>query len=162
MGKQNCRQTCPHGARAYQPEGHTRRQSPETIGSTPGIQGIDPRCTETGPPMNKATRPLRYTGSRPPMYGDWTPDEQGHKTQHPPDEDQGLRGHEDSEGSRTSWDSGLRGIQDFTGPGTSWDSGLRRTRDFVGSRPPQETGLLHTSDWNLVLWCSLREHKLSG
>ncbi len=69
---------------------------------------------------------------------------------------------QDFTGSRTSWDSGLRGIQDYVGPGTSWDSRLRQTRDFVGSRTSQKTGTLHTPDQDLVLWCSLREHKLSG
>ena len=57
------------------------------------------------------------------MDEDWTPDVQGHKTQHPPDEDQGLRG-----------------IQDFVGFRTSWDSGLRGTQDCMGSRTRQKTG----------------------
>ena len=85
------------------------------------MQGLDPRCTETGPPKDKATGPGI------------------------PDEDQGLRG-----------------TQDFVGFGTSCDSRLRRMLDFVGSRTSQKTGTLHTPDQDLILWCSLREHKLSG
>ncbi len=68
------------------------------------------------------------------MYRDWTPDVQGHMTQHPPDEDQGLRGIQDFVGFRTSWDPGLRGIQDFVGPRTSWDLGLLRKQDLYTPR----------------------------
>ncbi len=100
---------------------------------TPGIQGLDPRCTETGPPTDKATRPgLHQTRTK------------------------------DFVGFKTSQDLGLRGIQDFAGLRTSWDSRLRGTRDFMGSKPLRKTGTLHTSDQDFVLWCSLREHKLSG
>ncbi len=95
-------------------------------------------------------------------YEDRTPEGQDHKTRQPPDEGKGLRGIQDFTGCRTSWDLGLRGIQDFTGPRTSWDSRLCGTRDFVGSRTPQKTGTFHTVHQDLVLWCSLREHKLSG
>ncbi len=104
LKRRNSRQLCPRQTWAYQPEGHFKRQSPETIGSTPdirrletgrlrldpGIQGLDPRCMETGPPRDKTTRP-----STPRMRT------------------------KDFVGSRTSWDSGLHGIQDFAGPRTS-------------------------------------------
>ncbi len=53
------------------------------------------------------------------MYGDWTPDVQGHKTQHPPDEDPGHRVSEDFVGARTLWDRGFRRIEDFVGFRTS-------------------------------------------
>ncbi len=52
---------------------------------TPEIQGLDPRCAETGPLRDKATGPGI------------------------PDEDQGLRGIQDFVGFGTSWDSRLRG-----------------------------------------------------
>ncbi len=111
---------------------------------TPNVRGLDPRYMRIGPPM----------------HGDWTPDAPGHKIQHPPDKDfvgsrtsrkAGLCGIQDFVGFRTSWDSGLRGIQDFMGTRSSWDLGLSR-----------KTGPSNTSDRNFVLWCSLREHKLSG
>ncbi len=69
---------------------------------TPGIQELDPRYTETR-----------------------TPEEQGHKTRHPPDEDAGLHGFQDFAGPGTSWDSRLRGSWDFVGFKTSWDLGIR-------------------------------------
>ncbi len=50
------------------------------------------------------------------IYEHWTPDAQGHRTQHPSDED--------FVAFMTLWDSGLCGIQDFMGFGTLWDSGL--------------------------------------
>ena len=49
----------------------------------PGMQGLDPRYTETGPPRDKTTGPGI------------------------PDEDQGLRRSQDFVGFGTSWDSGL-------------------------------------------------------
>ncbi len=118
-----------------------------------------PRCTRTGSPK----------------YKDWTPDvwrpdprctrpqdpaspKRGPRTSR----NRGLRGIRDFVGFRTSQDLGLCGIRDFAGPRTSWDSRLHGTLDFVGSRTPQKTGPLHTADQNLVLWCSLREHKLTG
>ncbi len=111
---------------------------------TPGGRRLDPQNTRIGPPM----------------CGDRTPEGQGHRTRHP-GRGQGLRKTKDFAESRTLWDSGLRGIQDFAGPMTSWDSRLRGTWDSVGSRTPQKTGTLYASDQELVLWCSLREHKLS-
>ncbi len=84
------------------------------------------------------------------MYGDWTTEVRGHRTQHPLDED--------FVGLRTSWDRGLRGIQDFAGFRTLWDLGLYGiqdfvgTWDFVGSRAKQKIGLLHPLDRILVLW----------
>ena len=80
---------------------------PKNGGWTPGIQGLDPRCTKTGAPRNK-----------------------NYKTHHPPDEDEGLRVIQDVTGRKTSCDSGLRGIQDFAGLGTSWDLGLRRKQEL--------------------------------
>ena len=136
MKKQNYRQLCPRWTRASQPEGHSKRQGPGAIGSTPiyedwtpDVPGLDPRYTRIGTLM----------------YEDWTPDVQGHKTQHPLDENPGLRGIQDFVGFRTSWDSnfvgfrtswdpGLRGIQDFVGPRTSWDLGLRRKQDVTHIR----------------------------
>ncbi len=66
------------------------------------MQGLDPRCTETRPPRDKATGPGI------------------------PDEDQGLCGTQDFVGFGTSRDSGLRGTWDFVGLKTLPDSGLRR------------------------------------
>ncbi len=91
---------------------------------TPGIQGLDPRCTETGPLMYKATRP-----SIPQMR---TKDFVESRTSW----DSGLRGIRDFVGFRTSWDSGLHGIQDFVGFRTSWDSGLRGIWDSAGKCDP--------------------------
>ena len=63
---------------------------------SPGIQGLDPRGTETGPPRDEATRPgIPQTRTK------------------------------DFMGFKISRDAEFRGIQDFTGCGTSWDSGLR-------------------------------------
>ncbi len=128
---------------------------------TPGGRRLDPRNTRIGPPM----------------CGDRTPEGQGHRTRHPgrgqglrktkdfaesrTSRNPGLRGIQDFVGFKISWDLGLRGTQDFAGPRTSWDSRLRGTQDFVGSRTLQETGTSHTPDQDLVLWCSLGEHKLS-
>ncbi len=73
-----------------------------------GMQGLDPQCTETGYPRDKATGPSI------------------------PDEDQGLRGSQDFVGFRTLWEfrttrePGHHGIQDFAGLRTSWDLGLSR------------------------------------
>ena len=50
------------------------------MGLTPDIQGLDPRCAETGPPRDKATGPGI------------------------PDEDQGLRGIQDFVGFKTTRD----------------------------------------------------------
>ncbi len=98
----------------------------------------------------------RYTRIGPPMHGDWTPDVQGHKTQHPfrhgprTTWDSRLRGIRDLVGFKTSRDRdfvgfetlrdpGLHGIQDFTGSGTSWESKLHETQqDFAGSRTRQD------------------------
>ena len=116
---------------------------------TPGRQGFDPRCAETGPPRDKATGPSipltrtqGFAGVRASR-------------------DSGLRGIRDFVGFKTSQDLGLHGIQDSVGPRTSWDSRLCGTQDFVGSRILQKTGTLYASDQDLVLWCSLREHKLT-
>ncbi len=111
---------------------------------TPGGRRLNPRNTRIGPPT----------------CGDRTPEGQGHRTRHPRRR-QELHKTKDFAESRTSWDSGLHGIQDFAGPRTSWDSRLLGTQDFVGSRTSQKTGTLHIPDQDLVLWCSLREHKLS-
>ncbi len=64
------------------------------------MQGLDPRCTETGHSRDKATGPGI------------------------PDEDQGLHGSQDFVEFGTSWDSELRGNRDFVGFKTSQDSGL--------------------------------------
>ena len=56
---------------------------------TPDIQKLDPRYTRIGPPM----------------YGDRTPEGQGYKTRHPPDENKGLRGIQDFMGNDTRNDS---------------------------------------------------------
>ena len=132
---------CPWQMRASQPE---RVQKPMGLplyvkigppvhgDRTLGIQELDPRYTETGPPRNKATRPgIRQT-----------------RTQ-------------DFVGFKTSRKLGLRGIQDFVGPRISWDLRLRGTQDFMGSRTLQKIGTLCTTGQDLVLWRSLREHKLS-
>ncbi len=111
---------------------------------TPGIRRLDPQNTRIGPPMY---------GARSPRDKDIGPGIL--------DVDQGLHGTRDFVGFKTSRDLGLRGIQDFARSRTSWDSRLRGTRDFVGSRTMQTTGTLHAFDQDLVLWCSLREHKLS-
>ena len=145
MKGQNARWPCPQQTWAYQPEGYFKCQSPET-----NERRLDPRDTRIGLPM----------------CGDRTPEGQGHRTWHPGQgpralQDRGLHGIQDFMGFKTSWDLGLRGIQDFAGPRTSWDSRLRGTRDFMGSRILQKTGTLYASDQDLVLWCSLREHKLS-
>ena len=101
----------------------------------PDEQSMDPRNTRIGPSM----------------CGDRTPEGQDHRTQHPPDEDPGLRRTETFAGFGTSWDSrlreirdfmgfktsqdpGLRGIQDFAGLGTSWDLGLRRKQELYTPR----------------------------
>ncbi len=99
----------------------------------------------------------------PPECKDWTPDVRRPDPQGTRPQDPAPRTRtRDFEESRTSRDSGLPGIQDYARPRTLWDSRLRRTQDFVGSRTSQKTGTLHTPDQDLVLWCSLREHKLSG
>ncbi len=108
---------------------YAKVESPVDGDGTPGMRRLDPRCTETGPQATRPQDPASRTRTR------------------------------DFAESRTSWDSRLRGIQDYAGLGTSWDSRLRRTLDFVGSRTSQKTGTLHTPDQDLVLWCSLREHK---
>ena len=100
---------------------------------TPEIQRLDHRCAENSPPRDKATGPSI-----------------------PQTRTQGFVGF------RTSRNSGLRGIQDFAAFRTLWDSRLRGIRDFLGSRTLQKTGTLYASDQDPVLWCSLREHKLSG
>ncbi len=69
------------------------------------------------------------TRTGPPVYGDRTPEVQGHRTWHP------------RRGPKTSQDPGLRGIQDFARPRTSWDSRLRETRDFMGFKTSQDIGL---------------------
>ncbi len=126
------------------------------------------------PPISKDWTPNvprlgpRYTRIGPPMYGDWTTDVQGHRTQHHSRSgpratwDSVLHGIKDFARFGTSWDSRLREIPDFVGSKTSWDSGLLGIQDFVGSRTLQKKGPLHTSDRNLFLCCSLRKHKLSG
>ncbi len=122
---------------------------------TPDAWRLDPRNTRIGSPTCGDHRTpegqgLR-TGRRPRLRKteDWT-------------RNPGLRGIRDFMGFKTLRDPGLCRIQDFLGPRTSWDSTLRGTRDFVGSRTLQKTGTLYASDKDLVLWCSLREHKLSG
>ncbi len=89
---------------------------------TPGRQGLDPRCAETGPPRDKATGPS-------------IPDENSAS------QDQGLHGIQDFVGFGTSWDSRLRGTRDFMGFKTSRDIGLRGIQDFVG----------HGTSWDLGL-----------
>ncbi len=89
---------------------------------TPSIQGLNPRCTETGPPRDKATRPgIPQTRTK---------DFVGFKTSW----DLGLRGIRDFVGFNTSWDLGLHEIQDFTEPGTPWDLGLRRKQELYTPR----------------------------
>ncbi len=71
----------------------------------------------------------------PPVYGDRTPEGQGHRTRHPgrgprTSRKPGLRGIRDFVGFRTMRDPGLRGIQDFARPRTSWDLGLRRKQEL--------------------------------
>ncbi len=127
------------GNSTYQPTNprdpsNLRVQKP--MGLTPGIQGLDPRCTETGPPRDKATGPD-------------IPDKDKAFARPRTSRNPGLRGTRDFMGFKSSQDQGLRGIQDFAGPRTSWDSRLRGTRDFVGSRTLQETGTLHTLDQDL-------------
>ncbi len=106
---------------------------------TPGIQGLDPQCMKT--------RSLRTKTTRPSIPETRTKDFVGFRTS----QDTGLRGIRDFMGFKTSRGLGLCGIQDFAGLRTSWDLGLRRKQELYTPR---------TRD--LVLWCSLREHKLSG
>ena len=84
----NARQLCPQQTGAYQPERHYKHQSPETNGSTPDIQRMDPRCTETGPLV----------------YQDWTPDVRKPDPRGTRPQDTSPRREQ-----RTSWDSRLRG-----------------------------------------------------
>ncbi len=150
MGKQNCRQICPRRTWAYQPEGHFKRQSPETIRSTPDIRTPDPQYAKTGPPV----------------YEDWNPDARRMDPRCPRPQDPAFlqTRTKDHAGSGTLWDSelcgirdfariqdfvgfetsrnpGLRGIHDFVGSRTSWDSRLHRIRDFVGLETSRDSGL---------------------
>ncbi len=133
MKGRNARPPSLRETRAYQPERSSKPQSPATNGTGPL------ECKDWTPNVRRPDP----RGTRPHDPASWTRIK-------------------DLADSRTSWDSGFRGIQDFAGPRTSWDSRLRRTQDFVGTRTSQTTGTLHTPDQDLVLWCSLREHKLSG
>ena len=90
--------------------------------------GPPPICEDWTPDVPRLDP--QYTRIGPPMYLHWTPDVQGQKTQHPPDEDQGLPGSEDFVGFRTSWDSRLRGTRDFMGSRTRQDN---RTPTHIGS-----------------------------
>ncbi len=117
-------------------EGHSKRQSPETFGSTLEIRELDPRDTRSGPPMYEDWNPnIRELNPRcmetgPPMHQATGPSIPQTRTS----SDRGLRGIQDFVGFRTSWDSGLCGIQDFVGPRTSWDLGLHRKQDLYTPR----------------------------
>ncbi len=89
---------------------------------TPGIQGLDPQCTETGPPRDKTTRP----GIPQTRTNDFV----GSKTSR----DAGLHEIRDFVGFKTSRDLVLHGIQDFVGLGTSWDLGLRKKKKLYTPR----------------------------
>ncbi len=86
---------------------------------TPDQRRLNPRDTRIGPPMR----------------GDRTPEEQGHRTRHP------------GRGPRALQDRGLCGIQDFVGFGTSWDSRLRGIRDFMGFKTSRDLGLCGIQDF---------------
>ncbi len=83
---------------------------------------IGPRCTKTGPPRNKTTRP-----SIPETM---TKDFVGFRTS----QDVGLHGIWDFVGFKTLRDPGLCGIQDFAGLRTSWDLGLCRQQELYTPR----------------------------
>ncbi len=113
-------------AEDQKPSGPTRYPKtgpPICTGWTPGIRGLDPRCTRPQDPASLQTRTKDHAGSGTL----W---------------DSGLRGIQDFVGFKirdfvgfkTSRDPGLRGIQDFAGSGTLWDSRLHETQDFVGPR----------------------------
>ncbi len=74
------------------------------------MQGLDPRCTETGPQGTRPQDPASQTRTRD------------------------FAEIQDFVGLGTSWDLGLRGTQDFVGFKTSPDSGLRGIQDFSENR----------------------------